>query len=105
MNYFFPPLIAFTLYFCFLHSFRHSISLIVMLDKKNFKKGTKLFIKKALPLTIITAVLFLIAVIFLSNYYESNESILKVIFIGLASLTFPHILLEHLVEKNGKKRN
>ena len=73
-----------------------------MLDKKNFKKGTQLFIKKALPLTIITAVLFLIAVSFLSNSYELNESILKVIFIGLASLTFPHILLEYLVEKNEK---
>ena len=102
LNYFFPPLIAFTLYFCFLHSVRHSISLIAMLDKKNFKKGTQLFIKKALPLTIITAVLFLIAVSFLSNSYELNESILKVIFIGLASLTFPHILLEYLVEKNEK---
>ena len=73
------------------------------LCKKNFKKGTQLFIKKALPLTIITAVLFLIAVTFLSNSYESNESILKVIFIGLASLTFPHILLEYLLEKNEKR--
>ena len=28
LNYFLTPLIAFTVYFCFLHSFRHSISLI-----------------------------------------------------------------------------
>ena len=28
LNYFLTPLIAFTIYFCFLHSFRHSISLI-----------------------------------------------------------------------------
>jgi len=102
LNYFFPPLIAFTLYFCFLHSVRHSISLITKLDKKNFKKGTQLFIKKALPLTIITAILFLIAVSSLSSSHELNESILKVIFIGLASLTFPHILLEYLLEKNEK---
>jgi len=27
---------------------------------------------------------------------------LKVIFIGLASLTFPHILLEYFLEKNEK---
>ena len=85
------------------NSVRHSISLIAMLDKKNFKKGTKIFIKKALPLTIITAVLFLIAMSFLSNSYELNESILKDIFIGLASLTFPHILLEYLLEKNEKR--
>ena len=100
LNYFFTPLIAFTLYFCFLHSIRHSISLITMLDKRNFAKGTRIFIKKALPLTIITAALFLIAVNFLSNSYELNESIIKVIFTGLASLTFSHILLEYLIEKN-----
>jgi hypothetical protein len=36
----------------------------------------------------------------MSNIYEINEAILKIIFIGLASLTFPHILLEYLLEKN-----
>ena len=44
----------------------------------------------------------LISLFFLNNSYEINESILKVIFIGLASLTFPHILLEYLLEKNEK---
>ena len=46
-----------------------------------FLNGGKIFIKKAIPLTLITAVLFLTAVSFLSNSYELNESILKVIFI------------------------
>jgi len=40
---------------------------------------------------------------FLTNYYETSNAILKVIFIGLASLTFPHILLEYLIEKNEQK--
>ena len=102
LNYFFSPLIAFTLYFCFLHSVRHSISLISTLDKKNLKKGTQKFIKKALPLTLITAILFIVSVYFLTNYYVLDDAILKVIFIGLASLTFPHILLEYLLEKNEK---
>ena len=103
LNYFFSPLIAFTLYFCFLHSVRHSISLIATLDKKNLKKGTLKFLKKALPLTLATAILFITSVYILSNYYVLNDAILKVIFIGLASLTFPHILLEYLLEKNEKK--
>ena len=47
----------------------------------------------------------LISIIFLKNSYELDSSILKVIFIGLASLTFPHILLEYLLEKNEKQRN
>ena len=100
LNYFLSPLIAFTLYFCFLHSFRHSISLAVELNSNNFKNGLFMFIKKALPLTIITAVLFVLSLFILSNYYVLNDAILKIIFIGLASLTFPHILLEYLIEKN-----
>ena len=102
LNYTFSPLIAFTIYFCFLHSIRHSISLIDGMDNKNFINGMKIFLKKSLPLTIVTGLLFLIGLFILNNYYSFNHSILKVIFIGLASLTFPHILLEYLLEKNEK---
>jgi len=102
LNYLVSPLIAFTIYFCFLHSFRHSISLINELDKDNFENGAYIFIKKALPLTLLTSIFFVISLYFLSNYYQLSDAILKVIFIGLASLTFPHILLEYLLEKNEK---
>ena len=102
LNYFLTPLIAFTIYFCFLHSFRHSISLITELNEKSLKIGTITFIKKAMPLTVLTAILYVVSLYFLSNFYQLNDAILKVIFIGLASLTFPHILLEYLLEKNEK---
>ena len=102
LNLFLSPVLAFTLYFCFLHSIRHSISLIFELDK-SFKLGLKKFIKKAIPLTIATGVMFLLAIFFLNNLYKLDEAIYKVIFIGLASLTFPHILLEYLLEKNEKR--
>ena len=101
LNYFLTPILAFTLYFCFLHSIRHSITLIFELDN-SFKKGFKKFITKAIPLTLITGIMFLIAIYFLNNFYKLDEAIYKVIFIGLASLTFPHILLEYLLEKNEK---
>ena len=99
LNYFLNPILAFTIYFCFLHSIRHSISLIQEINI-NLKKGLPIFIKKALPLTIITIFGYLIALSFLNNFNDLSESIYKVIFIGLASLTFPHILLEYLIEKN-----
>jgi len=102
LNITFSPLVAFTIYFCFLHSVRHSLSLIYELNKNNFKKGFKDFVKKALPLTMITGILYLFAVSLLVNTYSLDDAILKVIFIGLASLTFPHILLEYLLEKNEK---
>ena len=102
INYYFSPLVAFTIYFCFLHSVRHSISLMYELDTDDLGNGFKIFIKKALPLTIITAIFCAIGLYLLNNTYNLESSILKIIFIGLASLTFPHILLEYLIEKNEK---
>ncbi len=99
VNILYPPVIAFTIYFCFLHSIRHIISLLL-----EMKISPKVFIKKAAPLTLITALIFISCtwVITLNNY-SLDGAILKVIFIGLASLTFPHILLEYLLEKNEKR--
>ena len=102
INMHFSPLIAFTIYFCFLHSIRHSISLITELDQESLRNGLLVFIKKAAPLTILTAIFCLIGLYFLNNNYNLDSAILKLIFIGLASLTFPHILLEYLIEKNEK---
>ena len=102
LNYYFSPLVAFTIYFCFLHSIRHSITLCYELDKNDIYNGLKIFVKKAIPLTILTTIFCLIGLYFLNNNYDFNSSILKIIFIGLASLTFPHILLEYLIEKNEK---
>ena len=102
INYYFSPLEAFTIYFCFLHSIRHIISLMYELDKNNLTNGLKIFTKKALPLTILTATFCFLGLYLLNNTYNFDNSILKVIFIGLASLTFPHILLEYLIEKYEK---
>ena len=100
LNYFLSPIMAFTVYFCFLHSIRHSFKLSNELNRNDFIKGFKEFIIKAMPLTILTSILFLTSLLYLKNYYLLDSAISKVIFIGLASLTFPHILLEYLIEKN-----
>ena len=102
LNFFLTPILAFTIYFCFLHSIRHSITLIFELDK-SFESGIKKFVSRAIPLTFVTGVIFLLGIFILNNFYTLDEAIYKVIFIGLASLTFPHILLEYLLEKNEKR--
>ncbi len=102
INMHFSPLVAFTIYFCFLHSIRHSISLMIELDQESLKNGLFVFIKKATPLTILASAFCLMGLYFLNNNYNFDSAILKLIFIGLASLTFPHILLEYLIEKNEK---
>ena len=66
--YLLSPLAAFSLYFCFIHSLRHTVSLCNNLDKKSLSKGFKRFLKKALPLTIITAVIFIIVVFVILKY-------------------------------------
>ncbi len=47
LNYFLNPIIAFTIYFCFLHSIRHSISLIRELNKNFDKRAYRYSLKKA----------------------------------------------------------
>ena len=47
LNYYLSPLVAFTIYFCFLHSIRHIISLSHELNKTNIKKGLNIFFNKA----------------------------------------------------------
>ena len=69
----------------------------------DFNQRLKKFINRAIPLTFVTGLIFLLAIYFLNNFYKLDEAIYKVIFIGLASLTFPHILLEYLLEKNEKR--
>ena len=75
------------------------------LDENSLKNGLQIFTKKALPLTILTAIFCFFVLYLLNNTYSFDNSILKIIFIGLASLTFPHILLEYLLEKNEKQKS
>ena len=96
----FNSLVAFTIYFCFLHSLRHTASL-----RREFNINIQEFVKKAWPLTLLTSILFLFGIYILTGFQNVpiDSSIINVIFIGLASLTFPHILLEYLLEKNEKR--
>ena len=47
INYYFSPLIAFTFYFCFLHSIRHSITLIFELNRRRLEHRYQYFFKKS----------------------------------------------------------
>ena len=102
LNLIFDPFIAFTIYFCFLHSIRHSLLWSSKLLGKTKNSLNEFFIK-SFPLTLITALLFIISVYLLYSFGgDLYVRIILVTFVGLASLTFPHILLEYLIEKNEK---
>ena len=99
INYIFPPIISFAIYFCFLHSIRHSLSLAYYLNKKKPWDGLNKFIKKSAILTIFTIIFALTMILVLMKNQSFTESSVKIIFIGLASLTLPHILLSYFAGK------
>ncbi len=85
-----PPLPAFAIYFCSIHSIHHikriTPTLLSFMEKK-----------KILYLMIIFSALSWlgggIAYYILLNLNSYTETIIKVTFIGLAALTFPHMIL------------
>ena len=99
--YLFTPIVAFTLYFCFMHSVKNILLISDELNSNLFR-GFQIFVKRSLFLTLITFFILLISLFFLIKFDLLENSIVKIIFIALASLTLPHIIL-HYIAENIKK--
>ena len=93
--YLFDPLLSFAIYFCFFHTYKHLKHLIknIYLNLTN----KKFIIYSTLVFTAISWVGGLVVLYYLFQNLSLYESILKVIFIGLAALTLPHMLLVDIV--------
>ena len=93
--YIFDPLMSFAIYFCFFHTYKHLKhlfkNLYLELPNKNFVIYTTLLF------TVISWIGGLGIVYYLVQNLTLYESILKVIFIGLAALTLPHMLLVDVI--------
>lgn len=98
-----PLILAFTIYFCFMHSSKHILSLANELDANDLNQGLKRFLVLSLPLTIATFLIAVIMLFYLSNDFSISNAMLKIIFIGLASLTLPHIMLEYIYGRTKKR--
>ena len=99
--YLFDPLLSFTIYFCFFHTYKHLKHLIsnvyLYLPNKKFVIYSTLFF------TIVSWLGGFIVISFLVQNFTLYQSILKVIFIGLAALTLPHMILVDLVYRRRYK--
>ncbi len=98
-----PLIVAFTIYFCFMHSTKHILSSSMEINRKKLADGIKKFIKMSLPLTVITFAIAVIMLFYLNIDLTIEKSILRTVFIGLASLTLPHIMLEYIYGTYKKK--
>ena len=96
--YLFSIITAFTLYFCFIHSLKNIITISSELNT-NIYLGFRIFLLKSLPITIITFLLLFLSLFVLTSIEPLEEVIQKTIFIGLASLTLPHIVLHYFIDR------
>tara|TARA_B100000886_G_scaffold328011_1_gene276003 strand:+ start:349 stop:1167 length:819 start_codon:yes stop_codon:yes gene_type:complete len=92
------PLLSFAIYFCFFHTYKHLKHLIknIYLNLTN----KKFIIYSTFIFTVVSWVGGLVIVYYLVQNLSLYESILKVIFIGLAALTLPHMLLVDIIYRS-----
>ena len=83
------PLAYFIAYWCFLHSPRH----LELAARDLGIHGWRDRLKAVAPITLATYALALIAVPFLMEL-PSDAALMRIVFIGLAALTVPHMVLE-----------
>ena len=86
-----PPLVAFSLYFCGVHTPRHLTRIWHAIDKGGRDRAKMLTL--ALVFTIASWVAGGFSLWLVSAAETIDEAILRVVFIGLAALTVPHIVL------------
>ncbi len=98
-----PPLLAFTWYFCFLHSLRHLLTLAERLAPSRQWAALSWVAWHGAPLTLATIAASVAGYAWLRHVnLDEAEAITRVVFWGLAALTFPHMLLTWLWDRSVK---
>jgi len=97
-----PPIITFSIYFCFFHSPRHiklTLKEIPFMDKRR-----SFYEASSYSLIAILGMLYFYN--YILGHYTNSERSLLIIFIGLAALTVPHmILVDYIKHKSFVERN
>ena len=84
-----PPLLSFAVYFCFVHTARHIRNIW---NELKIKISPKIIISQAIILTIASWIFGIFALYYIDSG-DLDSDIIRVIFIGLAALTVPHMIL------------
>lgn len=89
-----PPLFSFAIYFGFWHSTRHILDIVERLPERPHRSKVSTFLALASPLTLATLVMAGAAVFALTvSGVDLPRGTATVVFIGLAALTVPHMIL------------
>ena len=98
LAYFTPPLIYFTLYFCLLHSPRHLYGLFSAAPTAEHPRLMRMMVIYTFATLLLLGVLW-----WLWPSLPIQTLILKFIFIGLAAVTVPHMMLIALAHRSVKQ--
>ena len=83
-----PPLVSFTLYFCFMHSVRHIFRSVQITKQFSAAYHVKMVV---LPMA---GVFFAVLISwFLLKDQSIDQRIIQIVFLGLAALTVPHMVI------------
>ena len=85
-----PPLVGFAVYFCCVHSARHVTSIMSSL-RQHMSASTMLL--QAAIFTVASWLAGAAAIWWFADMADPQPVILRVVFIGLAALTVPHMIL------------
>ena len=85
-----PPLVGFALYFCCVHSARHLCSIWTVV-KVAFPRD--MLFAGAILFTVASWGIGAVTFWWCANFMAVESALLRVVFIGLAALTVPHMIL------------
>lgn len=93
-----PPIVYFACYFCFLHSPRHLIATAL---EEHLSTLRQIAGHTALPtIAVCMAAAFLLKS---PTFRNSSTHLLQIIFVGLAILTIPHMVLTTLAQRSARR--
>ena len=92
-----PPLVSFAIYFCCIHTVRHLSNILIPI--RTILPSKILYIK-AIGFTITSWIIGHIAFLWCATQIPIETSLLRVVFIGLAALTVPHMILVDVFFRN-----
>lgn len=98
-----PPLLGFSIYFCLIHSARHFSRIYRMIKQNVANTAIK---TQAILFTVACWLAAVVAFVQFADFSDPGPTILRIIFIGLAALTVPHmILIDGLLNDKNKINN
>ncbi len=94
-----PPLYAFTVFFCLMHGARHILRTVAYAGDT---PARRLIAVNVLPMILVSAAVLLVATHVARQPFDAT--IVRMIFVGLAALTAPHMILVERIRHTGWRR-